>query len=112
MTLTKAQAALGLGTAILAFAGAVAGATTWFSKRFAALDTRIGKLENAIKALNVTTSDEKYKELIKELLAFENSQAPARAKHSEALPVHTFGKTYPAMSGTSASAPAATKPPQ
>ena len=110
MTPTKLKAALALGSAILAFAVAVASATAWFSKRFADVETRMQKLESAIKAINVDTLDEKHKELIKELLA-EEQQASRTRVAAKAAPVHTFGKgVYPADAGSSANAPVA-KPP-
>ncbi|SRR6266404_6066043 len=111
MTLTKAQAGLGLATAILAFAGAVAGTTTWLSKRFSEMETRMQKLESAVKVLNASTVDERYKQAIKELMAEERSaDAPKKADAA-----HRFGGVgnvaYPADAGAATSSPS-TKPPQ
>lgn len=102
---SKTQTALGIATAILTFAGAVAGATVWFAKRFSDVDARMQKLEQAVKALNITEPDEKYRELVKQLLA---QQAKPEAK---SVPHRFEGyPTYPADAGISGSASPAKKP--
>lgn len=107
MTVTRVQAALGLGTAILAFAGAVAGATMWFSKRFTDLDTKIQKLDSAIRVLNINQPDAKYQELVKQLMAERSAiKAPVQSKKPAPAKVPLFG-----TEGVSASS-SATKPPR
>ena len=107
MTLTKMQAMLGVATGLLAFAGAVGGLTLRFTQIIERLDTRMAKLESAIKALNAVTSDENYKALIKELMAQETS----RRSPLTGQPVQRFGgNSLPADAGASASSPAMVKP--
>lgn len=65
----KLRAGLGLATVILTIVSIIGGAVTRLETRFAALDTRLGKLESAIKTLNATTPDDRYKQLVKELIA-------------------------------------------
>ena len=114
MQLTKVKAALGLGTAILAFAGAVASATVWFAKKLSDMDARIEKLDRAIKALNVNTTDERYRELVKELLAEQASPSkdfePPKGKFPAKLQMPAKHAMPYADGGVSASSPAA-KPP-
>jgi len=109
MTITKARAAIALATGLLAFAGIVAGDIFLLAKRFSDLDTRIDKLENALKVMNATTPDERYKQVIKELMAERDSGKPATAK-TTVTPFHTLGGVYPADAGAAASAPATGKP--
>lgn len=104
MTLTKAQAGLGLATAILAFAGAVAGGTLWFSKRFSEMETRMQKMESAVKVLNASTIDERYKQAIKELMAEEKeNRSPLTGQPGQRF----GGNSLPTDGGASASAPSA-----
>lgn len=113
MTLTKTQAGLGLATAIIAFAGAVTGLTLRFTQVIERLDTRLGKLESAIKALNAVTSDENYRTLIKELMTQETSRRSQLVvgKKSGADGAHRFGTVfYPADAGAAADAPAVKVP--
>jgi hypothetical protein len=123
---TKLKSGLAMGTAILSFAGLVAGGSTWFTKKFSDLDdqsakrfeevnTKVLKLETAIKVLSVNQTDDKSKELIKQLLA--KLDVPESRSRSTAAPVKTdfnFKHEYyrPGFNanGSSASAPATSKP--
>ncbi len=106
------QAKFGIATSVLSIIGVIMGLTLRFSERFAALDTRMAKLESAIKAINVNTPDDKYRELIKELMAEAQQALPDAAKKADAG--HHFGSvgnaSYPADAGASASSPAMVKP--
>src|SRR6267154_2791109 len=75
MTLTKMQARLALVAAIFTLTGGIVDLTRRFVERFAALDTRLAKLESAIKALDSAQPDERYRQLVKELMAAERSGA-------------------------------------
>ena len=91
-------ARLGIATATLSIVGSIVGSTLWLAKKFSDQDARIAKLESAIKVLN-STQDEKYQQLVKDLLAKE---------HLPTTPtVHRFGMP-PAVD--SDAAPAADAP--
>ena len=108
MTLTKMLATLGLWAALFGIAVGIVHETNTLLKRFSDLDTRMAKLESAIKALDSAQPDERYRTLIKELIAKQNqSSAP---KEDGARSMHTFGGPYPADAGASASSPAMVKP--
>jgi hypothetical protein len=100
---TKLQSGLGLATAILTFAGAVAGATLWISKKFAVEDLRMQKIEEAIKVLNANQTDAKFQELVKELLAQRN------ANSAEVASPHYFG-AQPLSPGIAADQAPASQP--
>ena len=64
-------ARLGIATATLSIVGSIVGSTLWLAKKFSDQDTRIAKVESAVKVLN-STQDPKYQQLIKDLMAREN----------------------------------------
>lgn len=106
MTITKVQAWIGIITGVLFITITIGGDAIILLRTFEAYDARLAKLENAVKAINVNTPDEKYRELIRELMAEE------RRNQADQQFVHRFGKSvYPADGGASADAPSA-KPPQ
>ena len=107
MTLTKMQARLALVAAIFTLAGGIVDLTRRFVERFAALDTRMAKLESAIKALDSAQPDERYRTLIKELMAEERENRSPLTGQS----IQRFGgNSLPADAGASASSPAMVKP--
>jgi len=104
----KFQSSLNLGILILTFIGLVTGGVLWFAKKFSDMDTRMQKIESAIKVMNVAQTDERQKELIKELMAEVNQE---KSKNSTA-DAYQAGKSYLKSPGVSASAPAQAKPPE
>lgn len=108
MTLTKMQATLGLWAALFGIAAGIVHETNTLLKRFSDLDARLAKLESAIKAINSEGSDEKYRQLVKELMAQRDAVGPNEAKSSGP---HRFGgNSLPVDAGASASSPAMVKP--
>ncbi|SRR6266550_1066031 len=98
----KVQAGLNLATAsiLLAVATTMATGATWLAKRFSDMDTRIGKLESAIKALDSAQPDERYRQLVKELMAERERNVHACTPSWRCEP----------DAGASASSPAMVKP--
>ena len=114
----KWRSALALATGIMTFAAAVASAVYTFDKRLEKIDSRIQKLDSAVRALNVNQSDEKYKELIRQLLAEQQQETPVmsggligKSYAAKYIPVvHTFGMKPLAAADADASAPEARPP--
>ena len=95
----KRESKLPLILVLLGIAGAIIGPTLWLDKRFADLDTRMQKIESAIKTMNSLQSDDRQKELIRQLLA-----------EREAETAYSHGKKYLEGPGVSADAPTVKKP--
>jgi len=121
----KVQAGLNLATAsiLLAVATTMATGATWLAKRFSDMDTRLGKLESAIKVLNAASPDERYREAIKELIAAAGKSGANYVRRRSATIgfecsedgkdwslCAAAGAVYPADAGASASSPAMVKP--
>jgi outer membrane murein-binding lipoprotein Lpp len=110
--MTRWRSAFALGVGILTFAGAVISMIRAVDRKLSDIDAKIQKLDSAVRTLNAQQPDEKFKDLVKQLLAAQQEQSPAvgalsgkayAAKRS--APVHTFGQSSGADSGASANAP-------
>ena len=107
----RLRSAFALGVGILTFAGAVISMIRAVDRKLSDIDTRIQKLDSAVRTLNASQPDEKYRELIKQLLAERQENSPAvgalsgKAYAAKRPSVHTFGQTSGADSGASANAP-------
>ena len=113
--MTRWRSALALGVGILTFAGAVISMIRAVDSKLSDIDARIQKIESAVKTLNAAQPDEKFKDLVKQLLAEQREETPAvgalsgKAYAAKRPSVHTFGQSS-ADSGAAASAPAVKKP--
>ena len=109
--MTRWRSAFALGVGILTFAGAVISMIRAMDRRLEEIDSRLQKLDSAVRTLNASQPDEKYRELIKQLLAEQREATPAvgalsgKAYAAKRAPVHTFGQSSGADSGESANAP-------
>jgi hypothetical protein len=117
MTSRQIRSAIGLAVGIITFAGAVVSMIRAVDKRLEEIDSRLQKLDSAVRTLNASQPDEKYRELIKQLLAEQREETTAvgalsgkayAAKRS--APAHTFGQSIGADSGASADAPKPKEP--
>ena len=109
--MTRWRSAFALGVGILTFAGAVISMIRAVDRKLADIDTRMQKIESAVKTLNAAQPDEKFKDLVKQLLAEQRDATPAvgalsgKAYAAKRPSVHTFGHSSGADSGASANAP-------
>jgi len=115
--MTRWRSAFALAVGILTFAGAVISMIRAVDRRLEEIDSRLQKLDSAVRTLNASQPDEKYRELIKQLLAQQQEQTPAvgalsgKAYAAKRAAPHTFGKVTGCSacsitdSGASANAP-------
>jgi redox-regulated HSP33 family molecular chaperone len=108
MTSQQIRSALALGVGILTFAGMLVSMIHAVDRKLSDIDARIQKIESAVKTLNAAQPDEKFKDLVKQLLAEQES--PAKSYAAKQMPrVHTFG-SKPIEADASANTPTV-KPP-